>query len=107
MSVKACPDEARPTQTSGVGSAACGPPVGAENDGGSLAGNESSEASSTRLESSLSCCEKRRRCPGRYIAARPAPAATAMTAQTVRDDILMRLAPFGDRRHGRDIRAHV
>jgi hypothetical protein len=59
--------------------------VPGENDGGSLAGNESSDASSTRSDSSD--CNRRRgrsRMRGNTAVASPAPAAIATKPQIMR-----------------------
>src|SRR5688572_10038498 len=63
--------------------------AGAENDGGSLAGNESSRASSTRESSSSLRRGRRMRPCGIHMAARPAPAANARHAQVVREMFFM------------------
>ena len=60
-----------------------------EKDGGSLAGNESSDASSTRCESLSSRRLRRVRTDGINIVANAAPAATAINAHIVREEILM------------------
>jgi hypothetical protein len=65
--------------------------AGPENDGGSLAGNESSDASSTRADSSLALWFHRVRADGSSAIATPAPAATAINPHIMFFDIIMRI----------------
>jgi hypothetical protein len=69
---------------------------GAENDGGSLAGNDSSDASSTLFDKSAELTRSRRAC-GRNLTATHAPVASAKSPHIMFFDTTIKLVPFRQR----------